>query len=300
MAIPSHVLAGIRNLAPLPVTSQKLSAAIAKQDVSASEIARLIEFDEALSANILRVANSSAYANLIRLDEIGQAVMRLGINAVLHIALGDYLKHLHTDAPLYDLSENDLWLHGAVASLAVGELTQESPSGTLPRSASLAALLHDVGKLIIVRYMKADVRWLLAKCQKEGITFVQAERAVLGCDHAEVGGAIARKWSFPEEIVDALSRHHDAPMTEPSPTLDGVILGNLVAKTLGTGLGAEGMNFDLDIGASRRHGITFAGFCRACARTSVHMEGLKEAYGLSATSLRSLAGSKAGGGSIHA
>jgi len=49
---------------------------------------------------------------------------------------------------------------------------------------------------------------------------VQAERAVLGCDHAEVAGDRPQV-ELPEEIVDALSRHHDAPMTEPSPTLDG-------------------------------------------------------------------------------
>jgi putative nucleotidyltransferase with HDIG domain len=280
MAIPEGLVEGIRNLDPLPVTAQRLAAAIASENVSAGEITELIEFDQAVAANILRIANTAFYAGLSPIEEIRQAVMRLGTSTILDIVLGDYLKRLIMDAPLYDLTENDLWLHGAVASIAVDELMSESTSGTLPRSTTIAALIHDVGKLIIVRYMKADVRWILAKAQQDDITFVEAERAVLGCDHAEVGGAIAQQWKFPEEIVDALTRHHEVPVMKPTPILDGVMLANLVAKTLGTGLGAEGMNFDLDPGCSRRHGITFVRFCRACARTSDRMDALKEAYGI--------------------
>jgi putative nucleotidyltransferase with HDIG domain len=280
MALPNGLLEGIRNLDPLPVTAQRLAEMVAQEDTSADAIAELLEFDQAVAANILRVANSSIYAGLMPLQETRQAVIRLGTSTLLHIVLGDYLKRLFTDAPLYDLTENDLWLHGAVAALAINELMEESPSGTLPPTASVGALIHDVGKLIIVRYMKADVRWILAKSQQEDISFVEAERAVLGCDHAEVGGAIARQWRFPDEIADALARHHEVPVIRPTPMLDGIMLANLVAKTLGTGLGAEGMNFELDPDCSRRHGITLARFCRVCARTSIRMEGLREAYGI--------------------
>lgn len=280
MALPKGLLDGIRNLDPLPITAQKLTEMIAQERVSADEIAELLEYDQAIAANILRVANSTVYAGLMPLQEIRQAVIRLGTSTLLDIILGDYLKRMMTDVPLYDLSENELWLHGAVASLAVNELMGECPDPTIPRSASVGALIHDVGKLIVVRYLKADVHSILAKSKKENTSFVEAERAVLGCDHAEVGGAIAQQWRFPAEVADALARHHEVPNSNPTPVLDGIVLGNLIAKTLGTGLGAEGMNFELDPECSRRHGITLARFCRACARTSVRMEGLREAYGI--------------------
>jgi putative nucleotidyltransferase with HDIG domain len=280
MTIPAGFLDKIRNLDPLPITAHRLSQAVADDSVSINEIAELIEFDQAVATNILRISNSALYAGLYPIEDVRSAVARLGTNTLLNIVLGDYLRRLAVDAPMYDLTENDLWLHGAVASLAVTELIGEGPTCTIPRGASVAALVHDVGKLIIVRYMKADVRQLLEKCEKQNITFVEAERQVLGCDHAEVGGAIARRWNFPEEIIDAMERHHDPEVADPSPTLDGVMLANLVAKTLGTGLGAEGMNFELDPGCSRRQGITFTRFCRVCARTSLRIEELREAYGI--------------------
>ena len=281
MAIPAGLIEGIRNLDPLPITAQKLSQAVANEDVPVGEIAEVIEYDQAVAASILRAANSPLYAGLGTIEHVREAVVRMGTHTLLNIVLGDYLKRLRIEAPLYDLTENELWLHSAVASMAIGELVDENPECDIPRSASVAALIHDVGKLIVVRFMKADVKMLLETCRKRNITFVEAERAVLGCDHAEVGGAIARRWRFPDEIVHAIERHHDAPVLEPTPMLDGVMLANLVAKTLGTGLGAEGMNFESDPECWRRQGVTFARFCRVCARTSLRVESLKESYGLS-------------------
>ena len=67
------------------------------------------------------------------------------------------------------------------------------------------ALVHDIGKLVMVRYMKADVSAILALRNERGISFVEAERALFGCDHAEVGAEMARRWGFPVEIVYAAS-----------------------------------------------------------------------------------------------
>jgi HD-like signal output (HDOD) protein len=283
MAIPKGLIEGIGKLDPLPVTGQRLARAIAGEHVSVDELAELIEYDQAVTTSILRLANSPLHAGLVPAERVRDAVIRLGTNALLGAVLGDYLKRLSVKAPLYDLTEHDLWLHSAVASLAVDELRLENPQCAIPPSASVAALIHDVGKLVIVRYMKADVGQLLKQCRERNITFVEAERAVLGCDHAEVGGTLARMWRFPGDIVDALERHHAPPRGESTPTLDAVILANLVAKTLGTGLGAEGMNFSLDTHSAQRQGIGFAGFCRVCARTSLRIEELKQASGLSPT-----------------
>jgi HD-like signal output (HDOD) protein len=280
MAIPAGLIQRIRRLEPLPVTAQQLARAAQSEDVPLVRIASMVEHDQAVASTVLRVANSVAYAGLNPIGDITEALARLGTHQLLDIVLGDFLKRLHVDAPMYDLSENDLWLHGAVASLAVGELLEQVPALDVPRSASVAALVHDVGKLIMVRFMSADVRELLRLSAERDIPFVEAERILLGCDHAEVGGAVARHWRFPAGIVDAIEHHHRASGPS-SPTLDGVVLGNLIAKTLGAGLGAEGMNFEVDPALPARQGLDLATFCRVCAGTAQKMERLKVAYGLS-------------------
>jgi HD-like signal output (HDOD) protein len=279
MALPAGLLTKIRNLEPLPITAQRLTEALVGDELSVDEIADVIEFDSAVVANILRIANSSLYGGFREINGIREAVLRLGTNALLNIVLDQHLKRLRQDAPFYELTENDLWLHGATASLAVNELGGECETA-ISGSASIAALVHDIGKLIIVRYLDGNVAEVRHLCEQKKITFVEAERILFGCDHAEVGGAVARHWKFPDEIAEAIEFHHRVPITRSSPTLDAVMVANLIVKTLGIGLGAEGMNFELDPACSRRLGLGFAGFCRVCAQVSSRVADLKEAYGL--------------------
>ena len=274
-------LEGIQQLKPLPVTAQKLSMALGDDDVSPSKIAEIVEYDAAIAANILRLANSAAYGGRFRIERIRDAVVRLGTATLFNIVLGQHLKSLKVAAPLYDLTEDDLWLHGAAASLAVKAMMRELRSDRIPHSASIAALVHDIGKLIMVRYLKADVGAILALCDAKRITFVDAERELFGFDHAEVGGTIARRWAFPDAITNAIERHHRVPVTEADPTLDAVMLANLAAKSVGVGLGAAGMNMRVDYAGSRgRLGLSMEGFERTCAQTALWVAELRASEGL--------------------
>jgi hypothetical protein len=92
---------------------------------------------------------------------------------------------------------------------------------------------------------------------------------------------MGRKWGFPEEITRGIEEHHQMPVAHPSPTLDAVMLSNLVAKSAGIGLGAEGFNMRLDFGGCReRLGLNLKGFERVCAQTAVWARDLKAEYGV--------------------
>jgi len=282
--IPDKLLEGIKQLKPLPVTVQKLSAALGDENVNSHKIADIIEYDGAVAANILRVANSAAYAGRFRVERIRDAVVRLGTATLLEIVLGQHLKALKAPAPMYELTEDDLWLHGATASFAVKAMMRELPPGRIPQAAQIAALVHDIGKLILVRYLKADPAAVLSLCDEQKLTWVEAERRLFGCDHAEVGGAMARKWSFPEAITHTIERHHDFPPANPSLMLDAVMLANLAAKSAGVGLGAAGMNMKVDYSGSKdRLGLTMQGFERACAQTAIWVVDLRKSEGLGHT-----------------
>jgi len=177
--------------------------------------------------------------------------------------------------------ENELWLHGALASLAAGEIRARSPEKSIPTISSLAALMHDIGKLIIVRYFKGDSRIVQELCETKGIPFVAAEEALIGCHHAEVGAAMASKWRFPEAIAKAIEGHHEVPIKKPTPMGDTVQLANLVAKNLGVGLGAEGMNFKFDLATPDRLGLDCADFAAICRQTHERMGAVRDAYGMS-------------------
>ena len=88
---------------------------------------------------------------------------------------------------------------------------------------------------------------------------------------------MARRWQFPEPITRAIERHHEVPIKDPTPMVDTVQLANLVAKNLGVGLGAEGMNFKFDLSTTSRLGLDCADFAAICRQTYERMGAVQEA-----------------------
>lgn len=283
MAIPGRILDGIGKLEPLPITVQRLVSMLHDEDINMKEVVSIVEYDEAIASNILRIANSAAYAGRFEIKNLRDAVVRLGMTVLLGISLNNYLKSVKFSAPMYDLSENDLWLHASATSLAVKAIVQESGNSKIPQISNIAGLIHDIGKLIMVRFLKADVSVILDECKEKDISFVEAEKELWGYDHAEVGAVMAKKWNFPEPIILAIEEHHQVSPQKPSLIVDVVILGNIVAKSIGVGLGAEGMNLRTDLaGCRERIGLTLEKFERVCAQTACWLVDLKKEFGISA------------------
>ncbi len=278
------VLEGIEHLEPLPATVARLVPALANEKTTAADVADILENDPALAANVLRAANSSLYGGRFEIRRIRDAVVRLGLETILQMALGPHLATMAVPAGVYDLGEDELLLHAALVSWAAGEIGRRCPGAGIPSSAGLAGLLHDLGKLLMARYLDADAGEVRSLAEREGIPFVEAERRLFGTDHAEVGGKMAEKWGVPEEIVLAIREHHADRLPEDHPVLDAVVLGNYVAKTVGIGLGAEGMNFRVDPACRDRVGLGEEAFELLCADAALRLEELRDAYGLSPTS----------------
>jgi putative nucleotidyltransferase with HDIG domain len=273
--LPSTLVRGIEQLEPMPVTAQRLVALMQGEDVSLVKMAELVEFDQAIAASVLRLARSWAHAGSRPPETVRDAVVRVGTVALLNLVLGEYLVRLRTAAPLYDLSEDDLWAHAAAAQLAVRALMQECPSANLPTIATTAALLHDIGKLVMSRCLNASVDTIVRHAREQHVMFVDAEQQLFGVNHAAVGAAIAVEWQFPEVVIDAIARHHDAHLGASTPVLDAVVIANMVAKNIGMGLGAEGFNLAVDSACVNRLGLDFTRFARVCLQTDAWLRELR-------------------------
>ena len=273
--LPSTLVRGIEQLEPMPVTAQRLVALMQGEDVSLVKIAELVEFDQAIAASVLRLARSWAHAGSRPPETVRDAVVRVGTVPLLNLVLGEYLVRLRTAAPLYDLSEDELWAHAAAAQLAVRALMQECPSAHLPMIATTAALLHDIGKLVMSRCLNASVDIIARHAREHHVTFVEAERQLFGVNHAAVGAAIAVEWQFPDVVTDAIARHHDPHLGTSTPVLDAVVIANMVAKNIGMGLGAEGFNLAVDSECVNRLGLDFTRFARVCLQTDTWLRELR-------------------------
>ena len=107
------------------------------------------------------------------------------------------------------------------------------------RSRSRAALLHDIGKLVLVQFLEPDVLGYLGEAWARGdMTSVQAEIEILGFHHGELGGLIAQHWQLPARIVAAITHHH-TPDEGHDVVCDVVCMANVVAKRIGVGYVAQ-------------------------------------------------------------
>lgn len=224
-------------LDPLPMSVTRLAAMVCGDEpADLTEIVEIVQFDQALTASLLRAANSSWSASRTEITNVRDAVVRLGSSTVFSIALGVNVKsRMARDVPEYGLNEGDLWNHSVAASLAA-ELLLKKAKHKLPAETVTAALLHDVGKLVMCRFLADDLLTVLHQAHDlAGLTRMQAEYEVLGVHHAELGGLIAQIWGLPESLVRGISYHH-SPGIGLDPICYGVHLSDVVAKVIGAGM----------------------------------------------------------------
>ncbi len=248
--------AEIRNLAPMSTTVSQLTGLMNDAHYGVNEISRLIELDGALTANVLRWANSAFYRSQFEINTVKSAVMRLGLNNIIKLAIGNSLgKTMKRKVPGYNLMENELWRHNVAAGLTI-ESFQRQIRMEIPSMAFTSAMLHDIGKLILSRHLEPQmVKKIRDEILEKKCSYAEAEQQLLNIDHAEVGAALAGYWKFPEEIIVVIEQHHRQP-TASNRLLDLVMFANHMAKHIGEGLGAPVQANHLDENVIQRLGIS--------------------------------------------
>jgi putative nucleotidyltransferase with HDIG domain len=231
-------------LAPLPSSVTRLAAIIAADEWSADEIEEVITLDPALTANLLRLANSAAFGSRGTITSVRHAVVRLGVGSVLSLAVAASVQsRVDRPVPEYGLSSGELWRHSVISAL-VAEQARPYCRLRVPPEAYTAALLHDIGKLVVARFLDAETRELLGHAREQGaLTRVDAESEVLGVHHGEIGGLVAQHWSLPESIAEGIQHHH-APGRGLSSVCHVVHLANAMAHRIEESEPSDGVGPD--------------------------------------------------------
>jgi len=221
----------IQWLLPMPTSVGQLAHAISEPETDINKVIRIIEFDQALTANVLRWANSAWSGSKVVIETVRESVIRLGTGTILKLAVGHGLSANMQNCQYLESGEETLWRHSIAAALA-SESMRKFTEVSVPPTAFTAALIHDIGKLLLARFLDDSQKERIRKLvQNEHLDPLDAERCVLGTDHARVGGEIAWFWKFPEELARSVENHH-ALNSEPDILLDTVIVGNAVAHLL--------------------------------------------------------------------
>lgn len=203
-----QILQRAEALEPLPRSVSMLTQAVASGQSSAADLTAIIEQDLVLVGRLLQVANSAWSGPADTIGTTEGAVVRLGTELVLSLSVGFAVKvQLGRALRHYSLDADQLWRHSFMCSVAA-DLVREHAGETVPLEVSTAALLHDVGKIVLHGFMDEHRAARMAALRTNGLRLIDAEMEALEVHHGEVGAAVCRTWNMPDSIVVAVQYHH--------------------------------------------------------------------------------------------
>jgi len=235
----------IEALEPLPATAGRLASLLARNDWELAQVEEAIALDQALTPRLLALANSALMARGREIATVREAVVRLGAQHVVQVAMSVGLrKRFAVALPSYGLSHGQLWNHGVAAALAA-QLLADRRRGAVPPEAFTASLMHDVGKLVLDRFLDDEQVASLQKTQECGATLRTAELQHLGIEHSEVGAAVLAHWKLPERLRVAVQHHH-TPAETDDPLASAVHVADVVGhRAVAAVIGVLGNEADI-------------------------------------------------------
>ncbi len=273
-----NILAKVKSFPSMPGAAAKLLKLLDNPDTTAAQIEQILRYDAGLTANLLKLTNSAYFGLPHKVGSVKQAVVLVGWKRVIQLVMASCMNAvMGKPVPGYDLPAGELWRHSIAVSVAAEDLAKE-----LKVSASeeifTAALLHDVGKLVLGGFVKEDLEKIEIETS-DGISFEVAENMMLGTDHAEVGAQILKKWSFPTTLVNAVRWHHDPDSAgKPDILVDIVHVANILCLMIGIGVGREGLCYKPSSLATKRLGLRTNDLEMVASRTLQYVNDLYDVF----------------------
>ena len=195
---------------PFPKVAQRVMEMIEDPAVKAQDLAEVIQFDEAITANVLKICNAAYFGLSRKVSSLDEALVVIGHDILKDIIVTSSSARFFKGkiGEGYQLEEGELWKHSVAVSIMSKQLSKHVKEVD-PGTAFTCGLLHDIGKRFLSTFVADDFRKILEKVAKEKASFVEAEKEYLGTTHAELGGMILGQWGFAPEIQDAVRFHHD-------------------------------------------------------------------------------------------
>ncbi len=227
-----HILA-CPTLPTLPAVALEVMRLCHADEIDLCQIADALASDPALTAQVLRAANSVSLAARGKVGTLTRAVPLLGSKAVVALALSFSLVRgrRRDDAPGFDRAA--FWRRAVFAALAGRTLAEGAAPSVDPEEAFVAALLQDLGMLALWEVFRREYGPLCARAGGDHRALTALERNGWGADHAEVSALLARSWRLPAPLERALGASHGGPGPGAAPAearlVECVALSGLLA-----------------------------------------------------------------------
>jgi len=212
--IIDSILKSVDMIPAFPAAVQKVAELLRDEDYAVADVVNVIKYDQAIAANILKISNSAYFGARQKIKTIHNAVVYLGRQQLIRAVQTSGISKIYQKGGKgYASQARDLWEH-AVAVALMSQILCRKIQGREDPILYTAALLHDVGKVIMGEYVQEYFQKIIGRVHERKCSFLEAEEEFIGINHANLGGRIAEHWDFPSEIRDAIAYHHRPDLLE--------------------------------------------------------------------------------------
>ncbi|HVS17650.1 MAG TPA: HDOD domain-containing protein [Planctomycetota bacterium] len=261
---PTHtlqsILDDIKSLEPLPQVALRVMTLSSKDDLVPRELVEVIQTDAGLTGKVLKLCNSAYYGFRREIASLPEAGNLLGCSTLVNLVVTSctalYFRNYGGQSA--DAARNQ-WQRSISTAISASLLAEVQ--GNVDRNRCYTVgLLENVGHLVMERFLP-DLRAELASLQAKGATHLEAEYAVLGIHHGQIGAQLAERWDFPDVLVEAIRHHHAPQDARIDPTLVGLAhLAEMAAQRHEEAEGRATDGYELCESALVQTGMTRARF----------------------------------------
>jgi HD-like signal output (HDOD) protein len=234
-ALKKEIFRSLENLPPISRVVSEALEVMADPNSVVEDIAKAIETDQSMVSNVIRLVNSAYYSLPNKISSIQQACVLLG-NRILReiIIMAGVSNLLEKNLKGYGFASGELWRHSVASALGAKIIAgKEDPD--LNNDAYIAGLIHDMGKITLNPYVLERIELFSSYMDSEKKDYLEAEKSILGFDHAEIAYELCIKWKFPENIAFAIQHHHQPSLSQGDELSYIVHMADFLAKFCGFG-----------------------------------------------------------------
>ncbi|NOQ19513.1 MAG: HDOD domain-containing protein [Desulfobacterales bacterium] len=239
------IISGIDTLTPIPPVAAQIMALAEDENSSMSDISDLIIHDPSITASLLKICNSAYFGLARKVESVRDAITLLGLDQIVELVLLNTTAENFKDEPDgYGLGEGELWHHAVLSAHVAKVLAENYGAANKKHLIFTAALLKDIGKLIMGRYVAFSYEKINILVESKGYSFNEAEKKVIGMNHEELGGVVGQRWRFGKKLIYIIRNHHmseEASRNDVETAL--VYLADIVCMMMGVGTGVDGLAY---------------------------------------------------------
>ena len=232
-------------LPALPCIFYQINDAINNPRSSARDIADIIKTDSSLSARLLRIANSVLYGFRSKIDTISRAVVVIGTKEIGSLALGITIMTQFNNIPSHIMDMKSFWKHNMACGIASRIIAGHKNIANLERL-FIGGLLHDIGRLILCKYLPDRLLASLQRAQSEDKFLYEVEPETVGLKHSTIGALLLKEWRLPVSLENIVKYHHQPLQAQDSLEPAIVNLADIIVNAAGIGSSGEQFVSPLD------------------------------------------------------